>query len=119
MAMTGIGGWGKEGWNFFGSTESPGPEGPICNPMDEDYCYEDCGTCTDKCWWTTCKDSVEQTMDVLNYVLDNYCVDMSMVWATGCSNGAMFLYSLARDPRIKDLLAGIAPMVGSPHYGFD
>lgn len=95
MSMTGIGAWGWESWNGFGSTQSPGPKGKTCNTHSEDYCYHDCGNCDDNCWWTTCKDSVAQTLDVLNHVLDNYCIDMSMIWGTGCSNGGMFLYELA------------------------
>lgn len=42
-----------------------------------------------------------------------------MVWAVGCSNGGMFTYELARDERTHGLLAGVAPMVGLPHNGFN
>ena len=42
-----------------------------------------------------------------------------MIWATGCSNGGMFMYELARDPRTAPYLAGIAPTVGLPHNGFN
>lgn len=85
-------------WNGAGSTKSPGSDGPTCNKTPYggvDVCYKDCGSCSDECWWTTCKDSVEQTMDVLNYVLENFCIDTEMIWATGCSNGGIFLYELA------------------------
>jgi hypothetical protein len=120
MSMTGMGApndWNS--WNGFGSTKSPGPDGKTCNNHNEDNCYEDCGGCADECWWTTCKDSVQQTVEVLQFVLTNFCVDMSMIWATGCRNGGMFLYELAQDPRTNHLLAGVAPMVGLPHNGFN
>ena len=42
-----------------------------------------------------------------------------MVWALGCSNGGMFMYELAQDSRTHNLLAGVAPMVGLPHYGYN
>lgn len=44
---------------------------------------------------------------------------MNMIWATGCSNGGMFLYELAHNSRTSNILAGIAPMVGLPHNGFN
>jgi len=42
-----------------------------------------------------------------------------MIWATGCSNGGMFMFELANNPRTAHYLAGIAPMVGLPHNGFN
>lgn len=79
VAMTGMGEPGDyKSWNGFGSTKSPGPDGRTCNnPPSSSYCYEDCGSCADDCWWTTCKDSVAQTTKWLHHVLKNYCIDMS------------------------------------------
>lgn len=51
--------------------------------------------------------------------MNEFCVDMSMVWAGGFSNGAMFTYELAHDERTASLLAGIVPSSGLPHYGFN
>lgn len=121
MAMTGMGGPDNyNSWKFAGSTGSPsGPAGRTCNIDAEWECYEDCGACEDACWWTTCKDSVGQAVDMIDYVLDNFCIDLSRVWALGCSNGGMFLYELSHDPRTHNLLAGVVPMVGLPHYGYN
>jgi hypothetical protein len=60
MAMTGMGGPNNyNSWRFAGTTESPtGPAGRVCNIDTEWECFEDCGACTDSCWWTTCKDSI-------------------------------------------------------------
>ena len=93
MAMTGMGGPKyNNSWKFSGSTGSPcGPKGRTCNIDAEWECYyNECGQCTDACWWTTCKDSIGQAVDMIDYVLDNFCIDLSMVWSLGCSNGGMF-----------------------------
>lgn len=55
----------------------------------------------------------------MDYVLNNFCIDLSMVWAVGCSNGGMFTYELAKDERTNKLLAGVAPFIGLPHNGFN
>ena len=36
----------------------------------------------------------------------------------GSSNGGMFVYDLANDPRMADRLAGIATEIATPHYGY-
>lgn len=120
MSMTGMGAPDDyNSWNGFGSTKSPGEYGRTCNEGSPDYCYEDCGSCVDDCWWTTCLDSVDQTLQQLNTILDEFCIDMSMIWPLGCSNGGMFSYSLAHDERTRDIIAGIVPQVGLPHWGFN
>ena len=83
------------------------------------YCYASCGHCQDACWWTTCEDSVAQTLALLREVQAARRVDASRIYATGISNGGVFTYELARDPRTAGVFAGIAPMVGSPHAGFN
>ena len=44
---------------------------------------------------------------------------MAEVWAAGGSNGGMFLYELAADPRTASRLAGIVPLCGLPHNGLN
>jgi len=109
-------------WNIGGSSSSPGPEGPICEPTAGDYCYEGFSGCdcskADNCWWTTCWDSVAQAMDVLDQVQEDICFDMNQIWAMGCSNGGMFTFDLALDERSASRIRGIIPIVGLPHYGF-
>mmetsp|Transcript_35556 Transcript_35556/g.110117 ORF Transcript_35556/g.110117 Transcript_35556/m.110117 type:complete len:503 (+) Transcript_35556:141-1649(+) len=84
-------------------------------------CPDACDGCRGdlKCAWTTCKDSVAQTIDVYQYVVDRYCVDLDAVWATGSSNGGVFAHELAYDTRSSKLLAGIVPQIGLPHSGFN
>lgn len=44
-------------------------------------------------------------------------MDVTQVWATGCSTGGIFTFTLAADKRSAQVLAGIVPIVGLPHYG--
>jgi len=123
VTMSGYGrsNWGS--WKIGGSADSPGPLGPICTPETEGYCndYErfgcDCSL-ADNCWWTTCYDSVEQVLSILDEVQETICFDLDQVWAVGCSNGGMFTFELARDQRSADRLKGIVPIVGLPHWGY-
>ena len=120
------------------------PSGPsTCVDIDDsrfDYCYESCGPCPKwdgttasntwndelgtnldgdyTCYWTTCLDSVAQIEALLDTIEQDYCIDRSMIWVTGCSNGGMFLYELAKDDRTSNRFAGYLPQVGSPHPGF-
>ncbi|MDH3768951.1 MAG: hypothetical protein OES99_10930, partial [Gammaproteobacteria bacterium] len=70
------------------------------------------------CYWTTCLDSVAQIEALLNELESLYCIDRSMVWVSGCSNGGMFVYELAKDSRTSARFAGYLPQVGAPHPGF-
>lgn len=147
VALTGMGGDATKedigtSWNGFGSTSSSSPDNPTCDTDNVycnagedggDYyygsdngdnqqcnCYKDCnGRCQDNCWWTTCQDSVEQTKRILMKILKKYCIDLTQIWAVGSSNGGMFVHELAADQRIAPYLAGIIPMVGLPHFGFN
>lgn len=123
VAMTGYGPKNFNSWRHGGSASSPGPEGNTCTPSTKGYCNDysnsgcDCSK-ADNCWWTTCFDSVQQTLAILDEVEQNLCVDLDQIWAAGCSNGGMFTFELASDERSAPRLAGIIPIVGLPHYGF-
>jgi len=123
VALTGYGPANYASWNHGGSSSSPGSEGATCTSTTTNYCNKysssgcDCET-ADNCWWTTCFDSVSQTLAILDEVEQNLCVDLDQIWAVGCSNGGMFTFELAADERSAFRLAGIIPIVGLPHYGF-
>jgi len=123
VAMTGYGPKNYNSWRHGGSASSPGPKGPTCTTTVRSYCDKysnsgcDCSN-ADNCWWTTCFDSVQQTLAILDEVEQNLCVDLDQIWAAGCSNGGMFTFELASDERSAPRLAGIIPIVGLPHYGF-
>ena len=46
----------------------------------------------------------------MNYVDENYCLDMNSIHMTGISNGGMYSYYAAS--RLNDILASIAPCSG-------
>ena len=122
LALTGVG--PTPSWNGSGTVGSPGPRGATCqaDPPAPDFCYEDCavaGGCRDGCWWTTCADTTALIVDMIDFLEQQLCVNASMLWASGCSNGGIVLASLARDPRLAPRLAGIASFIGLPHRGFN
>ena len=121
VIITGIGKPGWASWNGSGSVASPGSRGATCQTNANDCCndYPECGSCADNCYWTTCEDSVQYVSEVLDSLEEELCLDLDMIWASGCSNGGIFLYELARDSRMSDRLAGIVPLVGVPHNGFN
>ena len=47
------------------------------------------------------------------------CLDTSKLFATGESNGGMFMFELATDVRTADRLAAFFPTIGLPHNGFN
>lgn len=139
----------KEGYSETDCDAGPLDSGPFSAPstcvdidnMQFNYCYDSCkdasGACPKwngdngdntwgsdfngeyTCYWTTCLDSVAQIEAILNDIERDYCIDRSMVWVTGCSNGGMFVYELAKDARTSQRFAGYLPQVGSPHPGFE
>lgn len=117
--VAGAGPRGWLSWNGFGSNESPGSDGSTCADNSPEYCsvFSEC-PCRE-CVWTTCVDSVGIAMAALDLVESEYCVDSDRVWAMGCSNGGMFTFELAHDQRSAPRLAGVLPVVGLPHNGFN
>mmetsp|Transcript_881 Transcript_881/g.2628 ORF Transcript_881/g.2628 Transcript_881/m.2628 type:complete len:366 (-) Transcript_881:160-1257(-) len=112
--------WNRRSWNGAGSTQSPRSAlGATCLPQTQDFCYSDsCGACADNCWWTTCQDSVAQTLAVLAEVVGGHCIDEDRVFSTGISNGGAYQFELGYDARSSGKFAGIFPIIGSPHAGF-
>jgi len=121
----GFGDGGYRSWNGAGTTGSPGPEGPLCHdPTGSfDYCYDSCaalpGGCADSCWWTTCEDSVAQAVALLDELEQLLCVHPRRVYATGISNGGVFVHELAFDARGASRFAAFMPIIGNTHRGFN
>ena len=66
--------------------------------------------------WTTCEDSVQQVAELLDELERAVCFDPRRVFATGVSNGGVFLYELATS-RLASKFAAFMPIVGLPHRG--
>ena len=82
-------------------------------------CYSrSCGVCNDTCSWTTCEDGVAQVSSLLEELKGALCIDPRRVYATGVSNGGVFLYELATS-HLATAFAAYMPIVGSPQRGFE
>jgi polyhydroxybutyrate depolymerase len=103
-------------WNDLACNASPGPEGSTCAAQAVDYpTPPECGE-PRECDWCSCHDDVgfiERLLDELETVL---CIDRNRVFATGISNGGMFVHRLGCD--LPARFAAIAPVAGTLAKGF-
>lgn len=106
-------------WNDLTCNASPGPEGPICSEDATKYPFPaDCGDNVSKeCNWCTCNDDLGYVEQVLDELEQNLCIDLNRVYATGMSNGGMFVNRLGCD--MADRFAAIAPVSGTLARGFN
>jgi len=111
-------------WNGGGTNAGTGlstchdPAGAFSSMCYRSSCQRKYGGCNRTCWWTTCEDSVGQIEALLLELHRALCFDPRAVFATGVSNGGMFLYELAASP-LASQFAAFMPLVGSPHRGFN
>lgn len=122
-----------QSWHGGGSAGADvdgGTDGPICNPASVRayVCYSSCeerGHCTkhgpgaNRCRYSHCKDDVAFVLAALAYIKKAAPVDDSRIYGTGDSNGGVFLYELASDPRTASVFSAIAPVCGLPSNGFN
>ncbi|MEO0972227.1 MAG: hypothetical protein AAFX85_03965 [Pseudomonadota bacterium] len=118
-------------WSFPGSTTGldgdgrnprvPGDTAAICDPLTTpDYTYPSCaGIAANTCAWTHCQtDDVAFTLALAEYLNANLCVDLSNVFASGGSNGGMFVWSLGQASASAPTFRAIAPLIGLPHRAY-
>eukprot|EP00948_MAST-09A_sp_MAST-9A-sp1_P001852 g1852.t1 len=120
-------------WNTIGSIGSTKAE-PTCTSTHYDIpCYKSCarrnlcppettpppakGTGYD-CNWTTCLDDLSFIASVLDTLTESLCVDLSRIYVSGMSNGAMFTYRIASSPKLAKRIAAVVPFAGSFQKGF-
>jgi len=117
-----------QSFNGAGSAgvESGGTDGPICNDSvvkdGQWQLYKSCmdlGYGGDRCRWSHCLSDVNFTLAMIEDISSITNIDKARVYGTGDSNGAMFLYELARDARSSHIFSAIAPVSGLPHNGFN
>jgi polyhydroxybutyrate depolymerase len=104
-------------WNDLSCNASPGPEVPICS--ENAWTYEfppECGKRTD-CNWCTCHDDLAFIKQMLDELEGNLCIDRNRIYATGMSNGGMFVHRLGCD--MANRFAAIAPVSGTLARGFN
>lgn len=104
-------------WNDLACGASPGPEGPTCTEGAFDYpTPPECGA-PRECDWCSCHDDVGFIEALLDEIEGSVCVDLDRVFATGISNGGMFVQRLGCD--LPDRFAAIAPVAGALARGFN
>ena len=112
-----VGGKRITSWNDLACNASPGPEGPICTDDAQDYpTPPECGEPSD-CDWCSCHDDVGFIAALLDELEATLCIDLDRVFATGISNGGMFVHRLGCD--LPDRFAAIAPVAGTIAKGFN
>jgi len=98
-------------WNDLACNASPGPEGSICTADADDYpTPPECGE-PRECDWCSCHDDVGFIAVLLDELERTLCVDLDRVYATGISNGGMFVHRLGCD--LPERFAAIAPVAGT------
>jgi beta-galactosidase len=111
-----VGGTSVTSWNDLGCNASPGPEGSICTEGAFDYpTPPECGQ-PRECDWCSCHDDVGFISALLDELESSLCIDLDRVYATGISNGGMFVHRLGCD--LPDRFSAIAPVAGTIAKGF-
>jgi poly(3-hydroxybutyrate) depolymerase len=91
----------------------------VCDPKRADeYEYTSCKTTQQEgaCNCYTCYDDVKFFSDLMTSLLSELCIDEDLVFASGSSNGGIFLYPLAaqlHERGLKPKLRAIAPFYGA------
>ncbi len=114
-----VAGGGKRitSWNDLAGSGSPGPEGPICTETARKYPNPpECGEPT-PCNWATCHDDLGFVELLLDRLESDLCLDLDRVYATGLSNGGMFVHRLGCD--LPRRFAAVAPVGGTLARGFN
>lgn len=122
-------------WTFSGSATGLDGDGlnpavngdtdAICDPRSTpDYRYPSCTraarpVAANTCSWTHCRaDDVAFTRALVARIKRSLCVDTTRVFATGGSNGGMFVWELGQNAKSARLFRAIAPVIGLPHRGY-
>ena len=112
-----VGGQMITSWNDLACNASPGPAGPICTAEAFDYpTPPECGA-PGECDWCSCHDDVGFIEALLDKMESSLCIDRDRVFATGISNGGMFVHRLGCD--LPGRFAAIAPVAGTLAKGFN
>ncbi len=104
-------------WNDLACSAPLRPEAPACREDADPYpCPPECGSCG-RCNWCSCHDDVGYIAALMDHLSAELCIDMDRVFASGYSNGGMFVHRLGCV--LGDRLAAVAPMHGYLARGFD
>ena len=104
-------------WNDLACSAPLQPEVPACREDANPYpCPPECGTCG-PCNWCSCHDDVGYIAALIDHLSAELCIDTDRVFASGYSNGGMFVHRLGC--ALGEHLAAVAPMHGYLARGFN
>jgi polyhydroxybutyrate depolymerase len=103
-------------WNDLAGSVPVGSAGPICSEAGRYPHPPECGE-PQPCVWATCHDDLGFIARLLDRLEEELCVDLDRVYATGMSNGGMFVHRLGCD--MPERFAAIAPVGGTLARGFN
>ncbi len=120
-APLGDGGGGRSttisSWNDLACSAPLQPDAPACREDADTYpCPPECGTCG-PCNWCSCHDDLGFIAALIDHLSAELCLDMDRIFASGYSNGGMFVHRLGC--ALGDRLAAVAPMHGYLARGFN
>ena len=104
-------------WNDLACSAPLQPEAPACREDADPYpCPPECGACG-PCNWCSCHDDVGYIAALIDHLSAEFCIDTDRVFASGYSNGGMFVHRLGC--ALGERLAAVAPMHGYLARGFN
>lgn len=104
-------------WNDLACSAPLQPEAPACREDADPYpCPPECGACG-PCNWCSCHDGVGYIAALIDHLSAELCLDADRVFASGYSNGGMFVHRLGC--ALGDRLTAVAPMHGYLARGFN
>lgn len=112
-----VGGMRVTSWNDLACNAAQKSDVPICGEGAFDYpTPPECGE-PRACDWCSCHDDLGFIEALLDELETTLCIDRDRVYATGISNGGMFVHRLGCD--LPDRFAAIAPVAGTLARGFN
>jgi predicted esterase len=84
---------------------------------DEEYC-DWCGDINEDDDVSTQRE-IDFTRAIIEWTMENYCVDPDQIFATGFSNGGLWSHTLARHPDTSGLFKALVPVDGVDQAGVD
>ena len=106
----------------YGGGMNPNWAAPSCM-VPSDGCLLDAGLACDWCGNieedndVSLQREIDFTKAIVKWTMDNYCIDPQQLFATGYSNGGLWVHTLARHPETTAMFKAFVPMDGIDQAG--
>jgi len=84
--------------------------------LDDGFACDWCGN-LDEDNEVSLQREIDFTKAIVKWTMENHCVDPEQIYATGYSNGALWVHTLARHPQTSGLFKAVVPMDGIDQAG--